>query len=121
MAKSVTAGAMRTRVTVKKPTTVIDADGISALSWANVLSGTNMLRCKWVSAHGTDVVDNMRNELGQVATITCRFTSLINQQCRVWYENEAQTDANAWEIISVNDPEDAHKYLEITLKRSVIA
>jgi head-tail adaptor len=87
-------------------------------SWA---SEERMLRCKWVSAHGSEVMENNRLGLGQVATITLRYTSLITPRCRVWYEADAQTDANAWEVVSVNDPEDRHAFLEITLRKLVAA
>jgi len=121
MAKTAGAGEMRTRITVQALTAGLDADGVGTETWANVLTGTSMFRCKWVSAHGTDVMENKRVELGQIATITLRYTALINQRCRVFYESDAQTDVNAWEIISVNDPEDRHMFLEITLRKKVVA
>ena len=121
MAKSVMAGEMRTRITVQKLTTGTDADGYPTATWANVLAGTGMIHCKWVGAFGSDVLENKRVELGQTATITLRYTSLIDQRCRVFHENDAQTDVNAWEIISVNDPDDRHAFLEITLRRKVVA
>ena len=175
MAKSVTAGEMRTRITVATLTAGEDAEGFPTETWVNVLASaayatmpaaslallghivqytgtttttppiytqnalylcvsngatvptyswqafTEMLRCKWVGAFGSDVLENKRVELGQTATITMRYTSLIDQRCRVFHENDAQTDVNAWEIISVNDPEDKHAFLEITLRRKVVA
>lgn len=175
MAKSVTAGEMRTRITVATLTAGTDADGFPTETWVNILASatystmpaasisllghivqytgtttvtppiytqnalylcvsdgaaiptysweafTEMLRCKWVSAHGTDVLENNRAELGQSATITLRYTTLINQRCRVFHETDEQTLANAWNIISVNDPEDRHKFIEITLQRKVVA
>jgi len=120
MAKTATAGEMRTRITVKKLTVGIDADGYPTETWANVLTGTSMIRCKWVSAHGKEVMENNRLDLGQIATITLRYTSLIDQRCRVWHEADT-TDALAWEIVSINDPEDRHAFLEITLRRAVVA
>lgn len=79
------------------------------------------IRCKWVSVHGKEVMENDRLGLGQVATITMRYTSLVTPRCRVWYEADAQTDMNAWEVVSVNDPEDRHAFLEITLRKLVVA
>lgn len=121
MAKQASAGEMRTRITVKNLTTGINANGYPTETWANVLTGTSMFRCKWVSAHGQEVMENNRLGLGQVATITLRYTSLIDQRCRVWREADAQTDANAWEVVSVNDPEDRHAFLELTLRKLVVA
>ena len=172
MAKQVTAGEMRTRITVATLTSSQDAEGFPTETWVNVLAtntystmptagiaylgqvaqytGTtgetytqnhlytcvsdgaevpvysweeteSKLKCKWVNAHGSDALENLRVELGQTATITLRYTSLINQRCRVFYENDTQTDANAWTVISVNDPEDRHRFIEATLQRKVTA
>lgn len=119
MSKTASAGEMRSRITVKRLTVGIDADGYSTETWANPFSGA--VRCRWVYAHGAEVAENNRLGLGQLATITLRHTSLIDQRCRVWHENDAQTDANAWEVVSVNDPEDRHAFLEITLRKLVVA
>lgn len=119
MAKTATAGEMRTRITIKKLTSAIDPDGYGTEVWVNILPG--MIRCKWVSAHGKDVIENNRLNLGQFATITLRYTPLITPRCRVWHEDDAQTDANAWEVVSVNDPEDRHAFIECTLRKMVAA
>ena len=121
MAKTASAGEMRTRITVKKLTDGIDADGYPTQTWDNVLTGNSVIRCKWVSAHGKEVTENDRLGLGQIATVTMRYTPKITPRCRVWKEAETQTDANAWEVVSVNDPEDRHAFLELTLRRLVVA
>jgi len=118
MAKSVSAGEMRTRITVKKPTRTIGTNGFPVETWTAVFS--TYVRCKWVSAHGSDVLENNRLDMGQTATITLRYTALIDETCRVWRETDT-TDAQAWEIVSINDPEDRHAFLEITLRRAVKA
>jgi head-tail adaptor len=119
MAKSVTAGEMRTRVTVQKQAVTVDADGVGTKTWSAAISG--YLKCKWVYAHGKEADENMRLNLGQTATITMRYTPLIDQRCRIFHEADAQIDANAWEVVSVNDPEDRHAFIEIVLKKAVMA
>jgi head-tail adaptor len=119
MAKQASAGEMRTRITVKKPTRSIDAEGFRTETWTDLFGG--MTRCKWVYAHGAEVIEHKRQELGHVATITMRYTPLIDETCRVWKENDTQDAAHAWEVISVNDPEDRHAFLEITVRREVVA
>jgi head-tail adaptor len=121
MAKTANAGEMRTRITVKQLTPGIDADGYPTETWTNVLGGTTMFRCKWKPGWGTEVLENDRLNLGQTAVATLRYTSLIDQRCRVWYENDAQTDANAWFIVNVTDPEERRAFLEITLRKAVVA
>lgn len=119
MAKTATAGEMRTRITLKTLTAGTDADGYPTQTWTNPFGG--MVRCKWVSAHGKEVMENNRLGLGQIATVTMRYTSLVTPRCRVWHEADAQTDVNAWEVVSVNDPEDRHAFLEMTLRKLVVA
>lgn len=119
MAKTASAGEMRTRITVKKLTTGIDGEGYPTETWAALFPAK--IHCKWVSAHGKEVNENDRLGLGQIATVTMRYTPLITPRCRVWKEAETQTDANAWEVVSVNDLEDRHAFLEMTLRRLVVA
>lgn len=119
MAKSARAGEMRTRITVKRMKAGLDQDGIATEHWIDVFNG--MTRCKWVYAHGAEVYDGMRLDLGQMATITMRYTPLIDERCRVWRENEPQDDAHGWDVVSVNVPEDRRSFLDIQLKRTVVA
>jgi len=123
MAKTVLAGEMRTRITVNLVTSGEDAEGYPSETLTNPFSG--QVKCKWVNAHGKDVMENNRLEQGQMATITMRYTSLLTVNCLVWHEAEAGTlanpKANAWTVISVNDPEDRHRFIEATLQRKVTA
>ena len=83
------------------------------------------VRCKWVNAHGSDAFENHRQELGQMATITMHYSSLITPMCILWREEETGTTEfplmNSWEIISIDDVEDRHIFLEIVVKRKVVA
>lgn len=119
MAKSAAAGEMRTRITVKKPTRGVDADGFHTETWVSVFPG--MVKCKWVPAHGSEAMENTRLDMGRVATFTMRYTSLIDETCAVWYENDTQDAAHAWRVISVNDPEGRHAFLEVIVRREVVA
>lgn len=118
MAKYASIGEMRTRITVKLPTKGVDADGFATETDTDVFGGK--VRCKWVWQHGNEVFENMRLGLGQVATITMPYTSLITPRCKVWRETET-ADADAWEIISINNVEEARRFLEIKVRRGVKA
>ena len=118
MAKSVRIGEMRTRITVKLPTPGIDDDGFATETSADVFGGK--VWCKWVWQHGAEVFENMRLGLGEVATITMPYTNAITVRCKVWREGET-ADADAWEIVSINNVEEARRFLEIKLRRGVKA
>ena len=121
MAKSALAGEMRTRVTIKKLVTGehTDSEGNPIEEWQDVFGAP--VWCKWVYAHGDEVFEGMRLNLGQLATITMRYTPKVDERCRIWKGNDEQDDDHAWEVVSINDPEDQHKFLDIELKRAVVA
>lgn len=121
MAKSAQAGEMRTRITIKALviSEETDSEGNTIKEWRDLFGGK--VWCKWVYAHGDEVYEGMRLNLGQLATITMRYTPAVNVRCRIWHEDDPQDDDHAWEVVSINDPEDKHKFLEIELKRAVVA
>lgn len=113
--KSARIGDMHTKITVKSLTTGMDADGYPTESWTNVFGGTNQVWCNWKNAHGTEVFDAMRLDLKEPATITMRYSDKVNVRCRIW------RGADAYEIISIDNVDDARKWLEIKVKRLVVA
>lgn len=115
MAKTVTAGQMRTQITVKRLTSGVDADGFPTETWEPVFSAP--VRCLWVNAHGSEVFEHLRMDLKEVATITTRYSPLIDVRCRIWHES----DPLPYEIISIDNVEDARRFLEIKVRRAVTA
>ena len=111
-------GEMHTKITVKSLTTGIDADGYPTEAWTDVFGGK--VWCNWKNAHGTEVYDTMRLDLKEVATITMRYSDKVTPTCRIWREAETG-DANAYEIISIDNVGDERKFLEIKVKRRVVA
>ena len=118
MAKSVSIGEMRTKITVKLPTKGTDADKFATETDADVFGAK--VWCKWVWQHGTEIFENMRLGLGQVATITMPYTASITPRCKIWRESETAA-ADAWEIVSINNVEETRKFLEIKIRRGVKA
>lgn len=118
MAKFASTGEMHTKITIKAPTKGTDADGFATETDTDVFGGK--VWCKWVYQHGAEVFENMRLGLGEVATITMRYSSLVTPRCKVWREGESAA-ADAWEIISIDNVEDARKFLEIKVRRGVKA
>jgi hypothetical protein len=120
MAKSATAGEMRTRILIKGAADNAaeqdtDAEGYRPILETNLFDG--YVYCKWVGAHGSDVYENKRLALEASATLTLRYTPKINQRCRVWRAGDPQDDQHAWTIISIDDPDDRHAYLELKIAR----
>lgn len=118
MAKSVNIGEMRTKITIKTPVKSTDADGFATTSLSDAFGGK--VWCKWVWQHGAEVFENMRLGLGQIATITMPYTDKITPQCKIWREGETAA-ADAWEIVSIDNVEEARRFLEIKVRRGVKA
>lgn len=128
MAKSALAGEMRTKVIIQGETTTINASGHTEMAWECLFPGP--VWCKWVNAHGTEAFDAMRLELGEVVTLTMRYSPLVDIRCRVLHAGDAAAVAAApeaareelarklaYSIISLDNVEDKGEYLEIKLRR----
>lgn len=72
-------------------------------------------RCQWTNAHGTESIrDNLVAGV-LTATIIVRWDPRIDATCRV------MCDGEAWRITSVDDVRAQHRWMEITLERTVKA
>lgn len=113
MIKSI--GEMRTRVTIQKIQTGQDREGFNTREYIKIFPGP--IWCKWEWERGTETFENERQRLEERAVITVRYTDKITQRCMLWKEK----DKTPWEIVAINDIDDRHRWLQITLKRSVKA
>lgn len=125
MAKAVLAGQMRTRVTIKKLISGINENGYPIENWVDVFGGK--VWGLWTNTHGLEVYDAMRLEVKGAVTLTMRYSPLVDVRCRVWWEtdadiiNDAERNQRAYEIVSIDNVGDGRVFLEIKLKRVVIA
>lgn len=128
MAKSAFAGEMRTKATIQRQVQVDRPNGYTERAWESIFPSP--VWCKWVNSHGTEVFDALRLELGEVATLTMRYSPLVDIRCRVLHERDAAAVAAApeaaredlarrlaYSIISLDNVEDKGEYLEIKLRR----
>ena len=119
MASRASIGEMRTRVVVRRMQSSIDADGFPVRKYEDVFPGP--IWCKWVWAHGTEALTNMRTEMTQTATLTMPYTGAITARCRVWRAEEAEDAEAGWDIISTNNVEDKRQYLEVLIRKGTKA
>lgn len=75
------------------------------------------VRVKWVNTHGTEVFTAMQLKLREPATLTMRYSTLIKETLLVYKGN----DKRPYEIISIDDVEERHRWLEIKVQRKVAA
>jgi head-tail adaptor len=117
MAKRANAGELRTPIIVEELTEMQDVDGYPVRVWFNVFGRDNKYHVKWVNVHGAEVYESMSLNLKEPATLTGRYSPLITPQCRITKVG----DPEPYEIISIDDVENRHQWLEIKVQRMVSA
>ncbi len=117
MSKYANAGELRTRVYFKRIQRSTDAEGFPAETEVNVFGEGEYARCKWVNAHGSEVFLAKQLELREPATLTMRYSPLINEKLLVYHED----DIKPYEIISLDNVENRNQWLEIKVQRMVSA
>ena len=113
MIKSI--GEMRARVSIKRIRSGLDPEGYNTRAYEDLFG--SQVWCKWEWERGTETFENERQRLEERALVTMRYSEKVNARCVVWREN----DAEPWDVISVNDIDDRHRWMQLTLKRSVKA
>ena len=109
---------MRTRIRILAPTDTPNAAGYRNPGYANIYPDDRMLRCQWVSAYGNEAVQAQSLGMQEPATITMRYDPRITADCII-VKGDGEK-APQYEIVSPpNDVGDAHRWLEIRVKRRV--
>lgn len=117
MAKAANPGELRTEIVIERTIGGVDADLYEIDGWENVFGEDASVLVKWVNAHGNEVLEARRQNLKQPATLTMRYSPLITVDCRV----KKTGDPVPHEIISIDDVEERHQWLEIKIGREVSA
>lgn len=110
-------GELRTTVYFFRTDRVTDDENVAAEKEINVFGESKSVKCKWVNTHGTETFAAMQLQLREPATITCRFSPLINSRLIAYKES----DPEPYEVISVDDVENRHQWLEIKVQRKEAA
>lgn len=118
MAKQANAGELRTLVYFRRTVKKTDREGCPSRQEESVLgydaSGRERaVHCKWVNTHGAEVFSAMQLKLRQPATLTMRYSPLI-QPTQLVYKG---SDPVPYEVVSVDDVEDRHRWLEVAVQR----
>ena len=109
-------GELRTRIRVREIVHSIDEDGFNKRDFKDVFGST--VWCKWIFERGTETFESARQRLMERAAITMRYNDKIDERCVI--EREGKPGIY-WEVVSVMDVDDRHRWMEVTLKRSTPA
>ena len=116
MAKDANAGELRTRVQFKTVVHTVDDEGDVSEVISNIFGEGQYVYSKWVNTHGTEVYVAMQ-KLKEPATLTCRYSPLINEKMLIYKES----DTEPYEVVSIDNVENLNQWLEITVQRKVPA
>lgn len=117
MAREASAGEMRTRISVFERLTGTDPDGFPLDGEVNVFGEDGFRYCKWANAWGQEVYTAMQAGVEEPATLTMRYTKKV-APTGILYKSG---DPKPYEIISVNDIDERHAWLEVKVVRKVAA
>jgi hypothetical protein len=70
--------------------------------------------CKWQNAHGNEVFSAMQLQLRDPATITTRYSPLLDDVTLICYR---AGDSEPYEVISIDNVEQRNTWLEIKVRR----
>lgn len=123
MSKYANPGELRTPVYFFGINRTVDAEGVpeeSPLSVFTDASGNPApIMAKWVNLHGSEVFTAMQLKLREPVTLTLRYSPLLlDKKLTVTQDPD---DINAYEIISIDDVENRHIWLEMKIQRKVAA
>lgn len=118
MAKRISAGDLRTRIYIRKTVKHVDGEGVAGMREVSIFTDPpdrpeRVYHCKWVSAYGVEAVAAMQFQIEEPATLTMRYSPLIQPDQLIYKLG----DPVPYEIISVNDVEDRHCWLEVKVHR----
>lgn len=113
MSKYANPGELRTPVRFTGMERSIDSEGNAQEREVNVFGEGKVVMCKWVNAHGTEVFDSLKLSLREPATVTMRYSPLIKTTLLI-YKGD---DKRPYEVISIDDVEDRHVWLELKVQR----
>ncbi len=113
MSKSANAGELRTAVYVMRTKRGRDSEGYPIEVNENVFGKDVPLMVKWVNAHGSDAYIAMQMQVREPATLTCRYSPLITNDCLIY----KGSDSEPYEIESIDNVMERNAWLEIKVKR----
>ena len=143
MSKNANAGELRTAIYFKRIERATDQEGYPIEQEVNVFGEDKYVLGKWVNAHGSETFTAMQLELREPATLTVRYSPLINETLLVYKGSELSLALRAgdgianeaaaqkavdealerirYEVISIDNVEERDTWLEIKVQRKVAA
>lgn len=111
MARMADIGQMRTKINIIRLTKGRDVEGTPTEVQTDLFGGA--VWCKWVWEHGSQIMDELRVETTEKATVTMHWSDKPSVEDIVMKGNDR------YEIVAMNNVEETNRYLELYVRRAV--
>ena len=100
-------GEMHTRISLQERVTAAGDGGFIQQSWSTIAS----VWARWTNVHGSEVWAAQSVQAQQPATVLIRYRAGLDTTCAVLMGSER------FEIVSIDDIQERHEYLELKVQR----
>ncbi len=105
--KTMNPGDLRTAITLKKRSTTVDSGGFQVQTWSKIAD----VLAKWQNMHGSEVWAAGMAGAKKAATVLIRYRNDVDEACAV------EKGSTLYEIVSLDDIEERHEYLELKVQK----
>lgn len=99
-------GDMKTRVLLQNSAIMSDSGGAQSPAWTDLAT----VWCKWVNAHGPEVVTSEAMKAVRRATVTIRYLTGVTEKTSL------VKDGERWQVVSLDDIQNNHEYIELIVE-----
>lgn len=100
-------GELRTRVALQSRAASLDAGGFKTVAWTTLAN----VWCRWVNAHGREVMESQIAQVDAPATVLIRWRSDVDVSCALL------KDSVRYEIVSMDNVGERSEYIELKVVR----
>lgn len=123
MSKAANSGELKTPVLFMRLNRIEDNEGflseVEECVFGNDENGNPIpAYCKWINVHGYEVWQAKELKLSDPATLTVRYSPLLEDETLIVYK---QGDKRPYEVVSIDNVEMENAWLEIKIQRKVAA
>ena len=105
--KAFNPGELRIPITLKTRSVSVETGGFGVPGWSTL----DTVLAKWVNVHGSETWTADASGADAPATVTVRYLSGLDETCAV------EKDSLLYEIVSMDDIQARHEYIELKVKR----
>jgi SPP1 family predicted phage head-tail adaptor len=105
--KVINPGELRTSITLQQRSATGDVGGFVVPGWSTLAT----VWARWQNAHGAEVWTAQSVQAEQAATVLIRYRTGLDTTCAVL------NGSDQYEIVSIDDIQNRHEYLELKVKR----